>query len=115
MVCLLGIYGSSGFTGSVAHQPIVAAERKAIQSFRPSDCTTAFGRAEGFSRRGGSGTAESRALTMRGEGGGGPCVLRTPPMRDEAAHEWGTLMSLVREIRLWVGHPPVVRAAVSGG
>jgi hypothetical protein len=33
---------------------------------------------------------ESRALTMRGEGGGGPCVLRTPPMRDEAAHEWGT-------------------------
>jgi hypothetical protein len=55
MVCLLGIYGSSGFTGSVAHQPIVAAERKAIQSFRPSDFTTAFGRAEGFSRRGGSG------------------------------------------------------------
>ena len=49
---------------------IVAAERKAIRSFRPSDFTTAFGRAGGFSRRGGSGTVESRALTMRGEGGG---------------------------------------------
>jgi hypothetical protein len=48
----------------------MAGERKAIQSLRPSDYTTAFGRAEGFSWRGGRGTAESRALTMRGEGGG---------------------------------------------
>ena len=57
----------------------VAVERKAIQSLRPSGFTTAFGRAEGFEGRGGSGTAESRALTRRGEGGGGwwgLCVLR---------------------------------------
>jgi hypothetical protein len=67
----------------------MATERKAIQSLRLR-LRDGLGRAEGFSRRGGSGTAESRALTMRGEGGGGPCVLRTPPMRDEAAHEWGT-------------------------
>jgi hypothetical protein len=37
-----------------------------------------------------------------------PCAMK-PRMNG------APLMSLIREIRLWVGHPPVVRAAVSGG
>ena len=49
-----------------------------------------LGRAEGFSRRGGSGTAESCALTMRGEGGGGPDVLvPTRPLRARMEHPAG--------------------------
>jgi hypothetical protein len=57
------------------HQPIVAVKRKAIQSLHPAGFATAFGRAEVFSRRGGSGTAEGRALMMCGEGRSGWWVI----------------------------------------
>ena len=50
-----------------------------------------------------AGTAESRALTMRGEGGGGLYVLRIPPMHKETAHEWGIY-------RLWVTSGRLVTA-----
>jgi hypothetical protein len=67
---------------------ICAGERKAIQSFHPSDFTTAFGRAEGFSRRSGSGATASRALMMHGEGSGVISVTGELPLDFVIAALW---------------------------
>jgi hypothetical protein len=94
----------AGGSGSGESEAFAAVERKAIQSFRPADLTPAFGRAEGFSWRGGSGAGESRALTMRGEGGGWWLTSSEyPAHRDSAAMNGVPMMSLVREV---VGGPP---------
>ena len=71
----------------------MAAERKAIQSFRPSDFTTPWAERKGLTgRRKWHGV--SRALTMRGVGGGDPLPVNIAQSLDEMGLKGGLSVQL---------------------